>query len=101
MKVSRITARIMVGLFFALVFAALVPFFTGHTTALEHVYLDVGNKWALVPPLLLLTAFVVLLILCTVSKYKHADLNWLLVLNIVILIVYGLAVYIRIRQIIG
>ncbi len=101
MKFSRIAARIMVGVFFALVFAALVPFFTGQTAPLQNVYLNVNNKMGLVAPLLLLLIFVVLLVLCTLNKYQKNDLNWLLILNILILIIYGFAVFVRIRQIIG
>jgi len=47
-------------------------------------------------PAILILGFISLLIICTLKKYQEADLNWLLVLNTLILIAYGIAIYIRI-----
>jgi len=47
-------------------------------------------------PIILIVGFVSLLIICTKKKYSEPDLNWLLVLNTVILIFYGIAIYIRV-----
>jgi hypothetical protein len=97
MKVNRIVTKIVVRLFFLLLLIALVPpFLLGDQTKLQHIYLSFRHKWEMIFPAILILGFVSLLIVCSVKKYKEQDLNWLLVLNTVILIAYGVAIYIRI-----
>jgi hypothetical protein len=103
MKISSIAAKVAVRLFLFLILLALLPLFTGHTldAQLQNIYITTNNKWVLVCPILLILGFIALLVLCTIKKYTKPDLNWLLVLNTVILIVYGAAVYIRIYHLIN
>jgi hypothetical protein len=96
MKVSHLVTKIVVRIFFVLLFVALVPFIQGDQTKLQHIYLTFHHKWEMIFPAILIIGFVILLITCIVKKYKEPDLNWLLVLNTVILIVYGIAIYIRV-----
>ncbi|MDB5018292.1 MAG: hypothetical protein JWQ84_3124 [Mucilaginibacter sp.] len=96
MKVNRLVTRIVIRVFFILLFAAMVPFFTGDQTKLQHIYFSFHHKWEMIFPVVLLVGFVALLITCAIKKYNEPDLNWLLVLNTVILIAYGIAIYIRV-----
>ncbi|EHQ25644.1 hypothetical protein [Mucilaginibacter paludis] len=102
MKISRIAAKVMVRLLLFLVLLALVPFFTGNTMnqQLHEIYIMTNNKWILIFPILLLIGFITLLITCTVQKYTKPDINWLLVLNSVMLIAYGISIYIRLSHLI-
>ena len=97
MQVNRIVTKIIVRLFFLLLLIAVVPpFFMGDQTKLQHIYLSFHYKWEMIFPAILILGFISLLIVCAAKKYKEPDLNWLLVLNTVILIAYGTAIYIRI-----
>jgi hypothetical protein len=96
MKVSHLVTKIVVRIFFALLFVALVPFIQGDQTKLQHIYLTFHHKWEMIFPAILIIGFISLFITCAVKKYKEPDLNWLLVLNTVILIIYGIAIYVRV-----
>lgn len=98
MKFSRLAAKVMVRLILFLVVLALIPFFSGDTGALRHLYIITDNKMALAAPILLMLGFIALLIICTRNHYRHADLNWALVINTVVLIAYGVMVFVKIRQ---
>jgi hypothetical protein len=98
MKLSRIAAKTLVRLFLILVLVALLPIITGNAGNLEHLYISTDNKLALVMPMLLILSFITLLVICTRNRYQHADLNWVLVINIVVLIAYGVMVWMKIRQ---
>ncbi|MEO6521467.1 MAG: hypothetical protein ABIN91_07315 [Mucilaginibacter sp.] len=102
MKASQIAAKVVVRLFLFLILLALVPVFTGSSIdkQLQGIYLTTNNKWVLVYPILLILGFITLLIICTIKKYSKPDLNWLLVVNTVVLIVYGITVFIRISHLI-
>jgi hypothetical protein len=100
MKSSQLVAKVVVRLFLFLLLLALVPFFTGDTSKLQHIYFTGQNKWVLVFPGLLAAGFITLFILCTIKKYSKPDLNWLLVLNTLVLMAYGITLYIRIYQLI-
>lgn len=101
MKASQLAAKIVTRLFFILLLVALVPFWQGNNTKLQHLYLATTNKWALIAPVLLMLGFITLFVICSIKKYKEADLNWLLVLNTVILIIYGVTLGIRIYHMVG
>jgi quinol-cytochrome oxidoreductase complex cytochrome b subunit len=98
MKFSQIAAKAVVRVFFIMLLMALIPYLQGNNTKLEHIYLMPKNTWSLAFPILLILGFVVLLVICSIKKYSKQDLNWLLVINTVILIAYAVTVYIRIYQ---
>jgi quinol-cytochrome oxidoreductase complex cytochrome b subunit len=97
MKFSQIVAKAVVRVFFIMLLMALIPYLQGNNTKLEHIYLMPKNAWSLAFPILLILGFVVLLVICSIKKYSKQDLNWLLVINTVVLIAY-VTVYIRIYQ---
>jgi hypothetical protein len=101
MKVNRIVTKTVVRLFFLLLAIALIPpFVQGDQSKLKHIYLAFHHTWEMIFPAILILGFITLLIICVVKKYKEPDLNWLLVLNTVILIVYGVAIFVRISHLI-
>ncbi|MGZ3756854.1 MAG: hypothetical protein ACXVAY_14055 [Mucilaginibacter sp.] len=95
-KVSQIAAKVIVRLFFILLLVALVPFMQGDNHKLQNLYFTTTHKWIFIFPVILIGAFITLLVMCTIKKYKEMDLNWLLVLNTVILLAYGATLYIRV-----
>jgi len=102
MKTSRIVTKIVVRLFFLLLVIALVPpFFTGEQNKLKNIYLTFHHKWEIIFPAILVVSFIALLIIGAVKKFKETDLNWLLVLNTVILTIYGAAIYLRVLHMIS
>jgi len=100
MKISQIAAKIVVRLFFILLLIALVPFFKGDTEKLQHLYLMPKNPWTLAFPILLILGFIALLVICSIKKYSKQDLNWLLVLNTLVLLAYAITLYVSIYQLI-
>ena len=100
MKISQIAAKLVVRIFFIMLLIALIPFLQGDNSKLQHIYLMPKNLWTLAFPILLIIGFVVLLVTCALKKYSKQDLNWLLVVNTVVLIAYAATIYIRIYQLI-
>ena len=100
MKTSQIAAKIATRLFFFLLLIALVPFLQGDTSKLQNLYLTPTHVWTLAFPILLILGFIALLVICSIKKFKVTDLNWLLVVNTVVLTAYAITVYIRIYQLI-
>ena len=98
MKVSRIITKIVVRVFFVLLFFALVPFFVSDKKPLQHVYLSFHHWWELIFPAIIIVSFIILLIACAVKRYKQPDLNWLLVVNTIVLAAYGIALFIRVAR---
>ena len=96
MKTSQIAAKIATRLFLIFLCIALIPFLQGDNSKLSQLYLIVPNKWTLVFPVLLMLGFITLFVLVSIKKYKAVDLNWLLVLNTVVLLIYGIALFIRV-----
>jgi hypothetical protein len=96
MKVSRIAVKIATRLFLILLLMGLLPALQGDQSKLQHVYLTFHHKWEMIFPAVLILGFIGLLIYCIIKKYREPDMNWLLVLNTVILIIYGIAIYIRV-----
>jgi hypothetical protein len=101
MKANQIAAKAAARLVLFAILMALVPFLSGGMDKqLQGIFIMTNNKWLLIPPITIILGFVTLLTLCTVKKYREADLNWLLVLNSVILLAYGIVVFIRIQHLI-
>ncbi len=99
LKANRIVTRTVVRLFFLLLAIALIPtFIQGDQSKLKHIYLSFHHTWEMIFPAILIISFITLLIICVVKKYKEPDLNWLLVLNTAILMVYGAMIFIRIAH---
>jgi hypothetical protein len=94
MKVSQIAAKAIVRIFFILLLIALIPFLQGDTAKLQHLYLTPKHAYMLAFPILLILGFITLLVICSIKKYNKADLNWLLVVNTVVLIAYAATLYI-------
>jgi quinol-cytochrome oxidoreductase complex cytochrome b subunit len=98
MKVNQFVTKIVLRVFFILLVAALVPFLQGDQNKLQHIYLSFHHWWEMIFPVILIASFITLLVTCMVKKYKEPELNWLLVVNTLVLIVYGVAVFIRVWQ---
>ena len=96
MKVSRIAVKIATRLLLILLIMGLLPAIQGDQSKLQHIYLTFHHKWEMIFPAVLILGFIGLLIYCIIKKYQEPDMNWLLVLNTIILIVYGIAIYIRV-----
>jgi len=93
MKTSQIAAKAVVRVFFILLLLALIPFLQGDTAKWQHLYLAPKHAYMLAFPILLILGFIALLVLCSVKKYSKADLNWLLVINTLVLIAYAATLY--------
>lgn len=100
MKTSQIAAKVVTRLFFFLLLIALIPFLQGDTSKLQHIYLTPKHAWTLAFPILLILGFIALLIICSIQKFRKTDLNWLLVINTLVLTAYAITLYIRIYQLI-
>jgi hypothetical protein len=96
LKASQIAAKVVVRLFFILLLISLVPFMQGDNHKLQNLYFTTHHKWIFVFPIILMVGFISLLVICTLKKYREMDLNWLLVLNTVIILVYSATLYIRV-----
>lgn len=57
-------------------------------------------QWQLVFPLLLILSFVGLFIAAAIKKFNTGDLNLLLIVNSVMLIIYGMAIFFRLSALI-
>jgi hypothetical protein len=101
MKTSQIVAKAVVRLFFLLALISSVPFLMGHNDKLHQLYFEVPNKWMLIFPGILILGFIILFISCTFNKYRDITLNWLLVVNTVVLLACALAIYIRVLHLIS
>lgn len=98
MKVNQVITKAVVRIFFILQLAALVPFITGDQSAFQHIYLSFHHWWELIFPVVIILSFIILLVVCVARKYKAPELNWLLVVNTVVLAAYGIAIFIRIAH---
>lgn len=98
MKTSQIAAKAVVRIFLLLLLVATIPVLQGDNTKLQNFNFTIHRPWTLVFPAMLILGFVGLLITCTVKKYKATELNWLLVINTLVLMAYGMAIFIRVYQ---
>ena len=101
MKTSQIVAKVVVRLFFFLLLIATVPYIAGNNAKLQNFNFVIRQKWTLIFPVILIGGFITFLVLCTIKKYKEVDLNWLLVINTLVLMAYGLAIFIKVYQAVG
>ena len=101
MKASQIAAKIATRLFLIFLCVAPIPFLQGDNTKLSQIYLTSSQWYTLIAPVLLMLGFITLFIMVSIRKYQEPDLNWLLVLNTVILIVYGVTLGVRIYQMVA
>ncbi|HZY39174.1 MAG TPA: hypothetical protein VFE53_21105 [Mucilaginibacter sp.] len=49
-------------------------------------------------PLIIITAFLFLLVTCAIKKFNEPELNWLLVVNTIVLTAYGAAIFIKVSH---
>lgn len=98
MKASKLVTKIFVRVFFILLFFALVPFFFGDQSKYQHIYFAFQHKWEMIFPGIIITAFLFLLISCAIKRFNNLELNWLLIVNTVVLTAYGVAIFIRISH---
>ena len=96
MKASQIAAKAVVRVFLLLLLVSTIPFLQGDNAKLQNFNFIIHKPWTLIFPVLLILGFIGLLITCTIKKYKVIDLNWLLVVNTLVLIAYGVAVFIKV-----
>ena len=96
MRTSQIAAKVVVRIFLVLLLASTLPFLVGHNPKLDQYNFVIHDKWTLIFPSILILSFVGLLITCTIKKYQIIDFNWMLVVNAVVLIAYGAAIFIRV-----
>jgi hypothetical protein len=100
MKISQIAAKAVVRVFLLLLLISTIPFLEGNNPKLQNFQFVIHQKWTLVFPSILIVGFVTLLVLCTIKKYKQVDLNWLLVVNTLVLLAYFLTIALAVyRQI--
>jgi hypothetical protein len=100
MKLSKFFAKLMLRLVFILLLAAAVGV-TQNQGKLQQLGSINLLQWQLIFPVLLMAGFVGLLITCALKKFNVIDLNWLLVVNSLMLIIYGMAVFIKIAYAAG
>jgi|SRR3569833_2036764 hypothetical protein len=98
MKTSQIAVKAVVRVFLLLLLISTVPFLQGGNAKLQNFNFIVHQTWTLIFPAVLILGFMGLLITCTIKKYKTTDLNWLLVVNTLVLMAYGIAVFIKVYQ---
>lgn len=102
-KISKTAAKTAVRIFVIVLFMGVLPLVAGNDQGwnerIANAHLVIVNKWTLVFPAVLLIGFLWLAILCKKNKYQQTDVNWLLVLNTVILITYLVMLYSRIYKV--
>jgi len=98
MKVSKLVTKIVVRVFFILLLAVSVPFFAGDHSKYQNIYFAFPHKWEMILPGIIIVSFLFLLITCAIKKYSEPELNWLLIVNTVVLLAYGIAIFIRVSR---
>lgn len=97
MKTSSFVAKLLVRLFFVLLLIVMFGI-VNHQSELNRLGSISLYQWQLIFPVLLIAGFITLLVMCSLKKYSIPQLNWLLSLNTLMLIIYGIAVFMRITQ---
>jgi hypothetical protein len=101
MKVSKLVTKIVLRVFFILIIVALVPLFHGDQTKLQQIHLSFHHAWEMIFPAIIILSFLFILITCAVKRFNEPQLNWLLVVNTIVLLAYGIAIYIRVMQMVN
>lgn len=96
MKISQIAAKAVVRVFLLLLLISTIPVLQGDNAKLQQFNFIIHQKWTLIFPCILIAGFIGLLVTCTIKRYKVIDLNWLLVVNTVVLMAYGIVIFIRV-----
>lgn len=101
MKASKLVTKIVVRVFFVLLLFAVVPLFFGDQSKFQHIYFAFHQKWQMIPPIIIITSFLFLLISCAIKRFNELELNWLLIVNTIVLTAYGAAIFIKISHLVG
>ena len=100
MKVSKVITKAIVRVFFILLLVAIFPFIHGDQSKYKNIYFSYHHPWQIVFPAIVIISFIVFFIKCAIKRYEDVELNWLLVVNTIILIAYGLAVFIKVSALV-
>ncbi|MFD1255686.1 hypothetical protein ACFQ3S_02655 [Mucilaginibacter terrae] len=95
MKLSKFFAKLMVRMFFILILAAGVGVWQGGDKLKHLGYINLF-QWRMIFPALLISGFIGLLLTASIKKYNNMELNWLLVVNTLMLIIYAMAIFMKI-----
>jgi len=98
MKVSKVVTKIVIRVFFILLLAAAFLFLQGDQSKYQHIYFAFGHKWEMIFPAIIILSFLFLFVICAQKKYNEPEMNWLLVLNTLVLTAYGIAIFIRVSH---
>jgi hypothetical protein len=72
----------------------------GDKSKLGHIYLAFPHAWEMIFPAIIIIAFITLLIMCAIKKFNQQELNFLLVVNTIVLAAYGTAIFIRVYHLV-
>jgi uncharacterized transporter YbjL len=95
MKLSKFFAKLMVRMFFILILAAGVGIWQGGDKLKHLGYINL-LQWRMIFPALLISGFIALVIAASIKKYNNMELNWLLVVNTLMLIIYAMAIFMKV-----
>jgi hypothetical protein len=95
MKLSKFFAKLMVRMFFILILAAGVGIWQGGDKLKHLGYINL-LQWRMIFPALLIGGFIGLLLAASIKKYNNMELNWLLVVNTLMLIIYAMAIFMKV-----
>lgn len=94
MKSIKVITKLMVRLFFILLLATGVLVMQSGDRLKQLGYIELW-QWRMIFPVLLIGGFIGLLVASAYKKYENNDLNLLLIVNTVMLIIYGMAIFFR------
>lgn len=99
---SKFISKLLVRLFMLILAAAIAPMFVDKQIAarMETTYVYIENKWVFIFPLILFLSFLTLLVLTGRAKHEKTDLNWMLLLNTLLLIIYVVMLFVRLFPVI-
>ena len=100
MKVNKVVTKAVLRVFFILVLVAAFPFIHGDQSKFQHIYFSYHNYWQLTFPAIIIIGFLILLVMCAIRRYENTELNWLLVVNTIIVTAYGVAIFIKVSSMI-
>jgi cytochrome bd-type quinol oxidase subunit 2 len=98
MKVSKFVTKIVIRVFFILLLVATFLFIQGDQSKFQHLYFSFSHVWEMIFPAIIILCFLFLFITCALKKYNQPEMNWLLVVNTIVLIAYGIAIFIKINR---